>query len=553
MRYTNAPSRARALANGVVERTSTIALTVTILLGATLALPVPHAHAHPNPGLPPPTEAIELGTPRDAVQTFLKFAQQGDWINAARALDLRHLTRAAQRELGPDYARALAEVLITRGVILEAIPDDEDPGQRTISVLDIVENDGQNIEVRRVLAENAQVWVFARESVQMAPDLEADIDRGPIGNRLPRSLWAPRTWGLEPWQWIGVLALLMLGFLSAMMARRGYTFLANTILRAWAPSSEARSAVELANRPVTVALALSVIGSLGFLLSLPPSPHRAFGTAYFTFWLMWTGWTLARIADFAAKLIADRAVAGQGHWRSRGVRTRMMMLRRVLQGTVSVILCAIFLMQFQAVREIGLSLLASAGVAGLVVGVAAQRTIGNLLAGMQLSLTQPLRMGDKVSFEGEFGTVAEINLTYVVLELWDETSLVIPMSKLLESTFRNYDRTDGALLGPVLLQVDFETPFDTLRSAVEAYIKDHPLHDGRVARMQVTETDERTATIRVLASAQDASAVWDLRCDVREWLITYLRELEGGRFLPSLRVRDVIAAREHELDVAAES
>src|SRR5690606_17041989 len=157
-----------------------------------------------------------------------------------------------------------------------------------------------------------------------------------------------------------------------------------------------------------------------------------------------------------------------------------------------------------AVRQLGVSLLASAGVAGIVLGIAAQRTLGSAIAGIQLSFTQPLRVGDQVLVEQEFGTVEEINLSYVVVRLWDHRRLIMPMQRLLEEPFENWTRLGTDLIGTVLVPIDFGTPIARIRAEIERFVVQHPLFDGATFRVQVVDLSERTATLRVLVSASDA-------------------------------------------------
>jgi len=242
-----------------------------------------------------------------------------------------------------------------------------------------------------------------------------------------------------------------------------------------------------------------------------------------------------RMVDLAAQVIAERAEGDRG-WRARGVRTRALILRRVLHVVGITILVAVVLLQIDSVRELGVSLLASAGVLGIVIGLAAQRPIANLLAGLQLSFTQPLRVGDEVVIESQFGTVDEIHLSYVVLQLWDRRRLIVPMGKLLESPFENWTRLSSDLVGAVEVHVDFETPFDRVRREVEAHVREHPFFDGATLVVQVVDATDRTAKLRVLVSASDSSRLFDLRCAVREFLLSSLQRLEGGRYLPRVRI-----------------
>jgi small-conductance mechanosensitive channel len=170
------------------------------------------------------------------------------------------------------------------------------------------------------------------------------------------------------------------------------------------------------------------------------------------------------------------------------------------------------------------SLLASAGIAGLVIGLAAQKSISSLLAGIQLSITQPIRIGDQVVVENEFGTVEEITLTYVVVKVWDERRLVVPISQFLDKTFQNWSKGGQTMLGPVKLLVDFSADLDALRAELRRILEHEgqALWDGKVASVVVEEVLDRTLQVRVLLSATP-DHLFDLRCLVREKMMAYLR------------------------------
>jgi small-conductance mechanosensitive channel len=187
------------------------------------------------------------------------------------------------------------------------------------------------------------------------------------------------------------------------------------------------------------------------------------------------------------------------------------------------------LMTFPAIRRFGASLLASAGVAGLIVGLAARETISSLLAGIQVALTEPIRLDDVVIVEGEWGRIEEIRMTYVVVRIWDERRLVVPLSYFIEKPFQNWTRKTANILGTVFLYVDYAVPVDEVREQLHRILKDSGLWDGKVWNLQVTDATERTMQLRALMSAPDSSTAWDLRCDVREKLIEFLqREYPGS-------------------------
>jgi len=220
--------------------------------------------------------------------------------------------------------------------------------------------------------------------------------------------------------------------------------------------------------------------------------------------------------------------------KARAVYTQVNVLVRILVIVIGLVAVAAALMVFDQVRQVGTSILASAGVAGIIVGFAAQRSIATLLAGLQIAITQPIRIDDVVIVEGEWGKIEEITLTYVVVCIWDLRRLVVPTSYFLQQPFQNWTRTSADLLGSVILHADYSLPVDAVREQLQAILKDEPLWDGKVWNLQVTEAGERTLQLRALMSAASASAAWDLRCAVREKLLVYLQR-HYPQCLPRLR------------------
>jgi small-conductance mechanosensitive channel len=200
---------------------------------------------------------------------------------------------------------------------------------------------------------------------------------------------------------------------------------------------------------------------------------------------------------------------------------------------------AVMLMQFEVMRSIGVSLLASAGVAGIVLGVAAQRTLGGVVAGIQLSFTQPIRIGDQVVVESEFGTIEEITLTYVVIKVWDERRLIVPVSRFFEQPFQNWTKVSTQLHGTVMLQTDYGLPVDALRAEVDRLVTTNKRWDQRTKVVHVTDFKDRTMEVRILVSAANAGDLFELRAELRERLVAWLARLDSGRYLPRQRVDDV--------------
>ncbi len=219
---------------------------------------------------------------------------------------------------------------------------------------------------------------------------------------------------------------------------------------------------------------------------------------------------------------------------ARRVVTQTRVLARTVMTFVALIGAAVGLMMFPALRTMGTSLLASAGVAGLVAGIAARPVLGNLIAGLQIALTQPLRIDDVVIIEGEWGRIEDITSTYIVVKLWDERRLVVPLQWIVEHPFQNWTRTSAQLIGSVFLWTDYRMPLAPLRAELQRICAAAPEWDGRVALLQVVESSERAMQLRALVSSADASKNWDLRCRVREALLDFMQR-EHPDALPRLR------------------
>jgi len=202
--------------------------------------------------------------------------------------------------------------------------------------------------------------------------------------------------------------------------------------------------------------------------------------------------------------------------------TQIKVFKGILISMVAILAFAFGLLTFEKVRSIGISLLTSAGIVGIIVGFAAQKSIGMILAGIQLAITQPIRLDDVVIVEDEWGRIEEITLTYVVVKIWDERRLVLPVTWFLEKPFQNWTRSNADITGTVFLYVDYGFPVESIRNALPGLLKDNPDWDGRMWNVQVTKTTEQYKEIRVLLTSTNASKNWDLRTTVREKLVDFI-------------------------------
>jgi small-conductance mechanosensitive channel len=233
-------------------------------------------------------------------------------------------------------------------------------------------------------------------------------------------------------------------------------------------------------------------------------------------------------------LLSRFRIEGQDNLKARKINTQIQIFKKVVGVTVGIIALATILMTFDKLRHLGTSILASAGVIGIVVGIAAQHSIGALLASLQIAITEVINLDDVVIVENEWGWIEEINLTYVVVRTWDMRRLILPITYFLQKPFQNWTRLSTDLLGTVFLYVDYTVPVQAVREELYRILKNSKLWDGRTCGLQVTNATEHTVELRALMSATDSSNAWDLRCEVREKLIEFIQKnyLHG---LPKVR------------------
>jgi len=221
-------------------------------------------------------------------------------------------------------------------------------------------------------------------------------------------------------------------------------------------------------------------------------------------------------------LMSRHRLDAPDNYSARKIFTQVSVIRKIIVTTVIIIATGSILMMFDPVRQFGTSILASAGIAGIVIGFAAQKTLGNVLAGIQIALTQPLLIDDIVVVEGEFGQIEEITLTYVTVRTWDLRRLLLPITYFVEKPFQNWSRVSTEMLGKVILYLDYQAPMGELRKELKRLVENNPKWDKRVCGLQVTDTNENTIVVQALVSAADSGKLGDLRNEVREGLIQFL-------------------------------
>jgi small-conductance mechanosensitive channel len=210
--------------------------------------------------------------------------------------------------------------------------------------------------------------------------------------------------------------------------------------------------------------------------------------------------------------------------KERKIRTQLQFIRRIAISLIIIMTVCVILLSFNNLRKIGTGLLTGVGVGGIIIGFAAQKSLGNLLAGFQLAFTQPLRIDDVLVVEGEWGRVEEITLTYVVLNIWDQRRLILPINYFVDKPFQNWTRNSADIMGTVFLYLDYSIPLAPMREEYTRLLESNPLWDKRVKVLQVTNASERTIEVRALMSASSSGNAFDLRCDIREGLIKWVQQ-----------------------------
>ena len=246
----------------------------------------------------------------------------------------------------------------------------------------------------------------------------------------------------------------------------------------------------------------------------------------------WLAWSLTRTIN---DVVAERYDLGAAdNLRAREIHTRVRLLQRILAAAILAITVSVILMAIPGIRQIGVTLFASAGIAGIIAGFAARPVLSNLLAGIQLALTQPIRIDDVVIVEGEWGWIEEIRPTFVVVRIWDLRRLVVPLTYFIETPFQNWTRRSADILGTVFLYTDYTVPVERIRAELHRILEGSDLWDGKVWGLQVTDATDRAVELRALMGARNSGHAWDLRCYVREQLIGFLQR-EYPQALPRFR------------------
>ena len=336
----------------------------------------------------------------------------------------------------------------------------------------------------------------------------------------------------RPWGWA---VLLVLAAIVIVAIGHWLFFRAAEVVTGGAARTVEHAILRRVRRPVLALLILAAV--LVTLPALPLSPAVQDGVRHLLVLglIAAVGWGVVAVADVSEDVLAARyPVDVADNLQARMVRTQVAVLHRIVVVIVAVVAGAVMLVTFPGVQALGASLLASAGIAGLAVGLAVQPVLSNLIAGMQIALTQPVRLGDVVVIDNEWGNIEEITSAYVVVRIWDQRRLIVPFSQIITQPLENWTRRTTDLLGTVFVYADYSVPVEDVRQELHRILQASTLWDGKVWGLQVTNATERTLELRALMSAPDSSSAWDLRCNVREALVAFLQERHPAS-LPRVR------------------
>ncbi len=505
-----------------------------------------------NLGLPTRPKTINLRTPQAALEQFILSARERDFETAAYALNLNLLPALVQQ----DKAAVLAEKLyyvINKRVSLswDGLPDRADgqinlasagnqavagKPQRLISFgrLSLGSRDIQ-LNLQRVrVKELAPVWVISASTVENIEALYAEFGPTWLDRNVPE--WADKNlFGISLWKVVAVVLLAFLCYLLFLLIRSITSRLLNRSENEWL--------TDLSDHIATpTALAVSIFV---FYLCMNNLLSIAGGWSPYLYALLLVvvvgtvTWLVMRVIDYVMERLTDTQVedvSDEENMESRRTLTTISVARRVITFVVIVVGIGVVTSQFPTLQNLGVSLLASAGLATIILGIAAQPTLGNIMAGLQIAITKPARIGDSVIFEGEYGTIEEIRFTYLVIKTWDERRLIIPLKYFITNPFENWSMNDPHMLKPIILHADFKTDVDRLREKFSELLKGHELYDGESEpTVQVVDSDNMAMEIRCLVSSNDSSNAWQLHCDLREAMISFLAGLSDGNRLPRER------------------
>jgi small-conductance mechanosensitive channel len=507
-----------------------------------------------NAGLSKADQHIDLTTPRVALEHFLDQGRVHNFHSASHTLNLNKFSSSDQKTKGPELTEQLYFVLNQKIQInWSQIPDRPDgtldvpldntsplagKPRRSIKIGSIT-FDNREVEIRlaRYKAPDSPAqWQFSEETVNKIPQLYAQFGPGPLVKYFHPAI-KRRVLNDDP---LGqIFVLVFIGIISFAI---GWSV--NRMVMGFFERSTRKHLSDAARRlrtPSGIFFSLIMFDLIAFsLISLSGPLISDFGPILKTLLILSITWFIIRITevvtDFSSHQYTHR-IDTEGEQHARQMTTHISVARRVIIFITIVFAVGFILRQFQMFENLSFSLLASAGVASVILGVAAHSVLGNIMAGMQVAITQPACIGDAVRFEKEWGFIEAITYTYITIRTWDLRRVVIPLSYFIEHPFENWSMKDAHIIKPIYLYVDYRMDVSHLRQKFKEILENSPEWDRQTPPvMQVTGLTEEAMELRALCSAKDGKTAWSLQCAIREQLVAFLQEFHGGRYLPKQRV-----------------
>ena len=517
-----------------------------------------------NTGLSALEEPINLQTPQAALEFFLRSSRDGNYARAAHALNLNLFSIQQQDESATELAEKLAYILDDKRLInwseVSDRPDGEMPivpggsnplagnPRRTLSLGELMlDSRPISINLQRVrVGEAAPVWVFSASTVENIRALYDTFGPNALDRALPAWAKARPFWGVALWEW---LALLLLIGASALLGW-GVSALSSVVAE--------RSGDDFASQLVDkLAAPLASTIALGIMFSLTsggiPYTDAVLDFVSPLMWilfivsLIWLGSSFINYLAEQYRKVEIQDLEGEDKAEERKRRTLISVGRRAFIFFAILLGLGVMLSRFANLEVIGTTLLTSAGIAGAVLGIAAQPSLGNIIAGIQIAITRPVRIGDTVIVDGSWAYIEDLRYTYAVVRTWDERRIILPLRELITEPVENWSHTDTHMVKPVYLYLDYKTDVEQVREKFIELVEASEYYDGEdEPQVLVTGVDNETIKLRGTVSGKDPDDAWALECEVREAMLAFLRDLDDGEHLPRQRVQVAESDNENE-------
>ncbi|TVS20294.1 MAG: mechanosensitive ion channel family protein [Planctomycetaceae bacterium] len=501
-----------------------------------------------NEGLPALESPLRLDTPRAALESFLAAIDQREYARAAQALNLDAIEPEEQASQGPDLALKLAFLLRRHNLIdWTDMPDEPDarvfpnvqqsfsPYSRRSVELGKVDFDGRAapISLQRFRTDDSEaVWLFSPSVVERIDAMYADSPLGLFGRWMPLEDRVHTVGQPSAWEWLAAAMLLALSLLLWFGLYYLTRALAKRVPSRWTPAARK---IGLPLATVVAALAFRVGMDHLVLLTGPVASNLDIASEVVA--LIAGAWLLLRMVSAVMLALSERYIVplSSEDPENRRTKTTVYVVRRVAVVVIALLSVGYVLLQIGLFENFGLSVLASVGALGILVAIAARPVLGNMLAGLQIALTEPLRIGDVIVYDDYWATVEDISFAHTVLRTWRNTRLIVPHEHFLSRPFENCSKEGEAVGRIVKIPVDYRIDVEQVRRKVEEIVAGDTRSTGEPPSVEMVEVDGEAAVLWIWISGTTAFTSWYLHNHVREHVVAFLKELDGGAYLPRRR------------------